>query len=62
MLVDTEISADVVVREFKNLFLTCFPVRRQEQRLKSSMEARMAVGVSMEGLNYQLDYVRERHN
>ena len=58
MLVDTEIEADLEVREFKNLFLTCLPTRRRLRRVVTRSRGRLSLGVAMKGTNYQLDYVR----
>ena len=59
LLIDTDIEADLEVREFCNRFLTCLPTRRGLRRLETRSRGRLSLGVAMEGSNYQLDYVRE---
>ena len=61
-MLDTEMEAEVEGRRFKNLFLTCLPTKREMKRVSSRSEARARLGVAMEGLNYQLDYIRTVNN
>ena len=58
LLIDTDIEADLEVREFCNRFLTCLPTRRGLRRLVTRSRGRLSLGVAMEGSSYQLDYVR----
>ena len=59
---DTDIEAEVEERRFKNLLFACLPTKREMTRLTSRSEARATLGVAMEGLNYQLDYIRRVNN
>ena len=61
-MVDTDIEAEVEVRRFKNLLVTCLPTKRERKRVSSRTVASAALGVAMEGLNYQLDYIRAVNN
>ena len=57
-MVDTDVEAELEVRRFKNLFLTCLPTKREMRSVSSRTEARATLGVAMQGINYQLDYIR----
>ena len=59
---DTDLEAEVEVRGFKNLLVACLPTKREMRRVSSRTEARATLGVAMEGLNYQLDYIRRVNN
>ena len=61
-MVDTDIEAEVEVRRFQNLLVTCLPTKRERKGLSSRSVGRAVLGVAMEGLNYQLDYIRTVNN
>ena len=61
-MLDTDIEAEVEVRRFKNLFLTCLPTKREMKRVSSKTGGRASLGVAMQGINYQLDYIRTVNN
>lgn len=58
MDVEVDMTGEVEVEEFKNLFLTCLPTRRRVRSVRSRTTGRLRLGVAMEGASYQLDYVR----
>ena len=61
-MLDTDIEAEVEVRRFKNLFLTCLPTKRDMRRVSSRTTGLATLGVAMQGINYQLDYIRTVNN
>ena len=62
MDVEVDINGEVEVEEFKNLFLTCLPTKREMKRVSSKTGGRASLGVAMQGINYQLDYIRTVNN